>query len=41
MSRHPPVWTGGLDELGREALHPSVDSDVIDRDATFGEQQTL
>jgi hypothetical protein len=29
---------GGLDELYRESLHPSVDGDVIDGDAALGQQ---
>jgi hypothetical protein len=29
---------GGLDELRREPLHPSVDGDVIDGDAALGQQ---
>ena len=30
--------TGGLDELRGEALHPSVDADVIDGDAALGQE---
>jgi hypothetical protein len=33
-----PSRPGGVDELRRECLHPSVHSDVIDSDAAFGQQ---
>ncbi len=29
---------GGVDEQGREALHPAVDGDVIDLNSTLGEE---
>jgi hypothetical protein len=33
-----PARPGGLGELWSEALHPSVDGDVIDGDAALGQQ---
>ena len=33
-----PTRPGGLDELGREPLHPSVYGHVIDGDAALGQQ---
>ena len=29
---------GGVDELRREGLHPPIDRDVVNLDATFGQQ---
>ncbi len=37
-SRQPAARTGSLDELRREALHPSVDGDVVNGDSSFAEQ---
>jgi len=33
-----PSRAGGVDELGREGLHPPVHGDVIDVDAAFGQE---
>jgi hypothetical protein len=33
-----PPDSGRVDELGGEALHPSVDRDVVDIDAALGEE---
>ena len=44
LVHEPPVagcasgWTGGVDELRREGLHPSVHRDVVDGDAALGQQ---
>ncbi len=37
VTRQPAARPGDFDELGREALHPSVDGEGIDADAAFGE----
>jgi hypothetical protein len=38
MPHQVPAWPSGLDQQGREPLHPAVDADVIDLDAPLGEQ---
>jgi hypothetical protein len=38
ISRGMPARLGRVDEQWREPLHPTVDRDVIDLDATLGQQ---
>jgi hypothetical protein len=38
VANRVPAGPGGLGEQRREPLHPAVDRDVIDLDASLGEQ---